>query len=105
MLIPGVVHARVIEAKHLAAKTRIKTWESRPLSATHTWPYAHIYRRGTEVPQRWINSCNAHYVAGGLIVRLKVINCDAEKGQPRYSLRFVSVTGRQAFLVRLTTTG
>jgi hypothetical protein len=92
---------RVVEARHLAARTYVKTWESHDLSMPSV--YVHIYRHGVELPQRFLNSCAAHYIAAGLIVRLKISNCGPHRGPSTIRLRFVSVTSRQVFRVRVTT--
>lgn len=88
----------VFQQHRLTGTGHVQTWQSRMFPPRAT-VYAHLYQRGHEIPQRWINNCSAAYTAAGLLVRLRVVNC---KGHFSFRLRYVSVSARQRFEVRLT---
>ena len=95
------VQARFVQGASLRATGTVQTWESKLLPPNRPTE-VHIYRRGEEVAQRWINGCSAHYVAGGLVVRVEITEGCGGSKPGTYTLRYVSVAGRQPFRVELT---
>jgi len=91
---------RVIQTTHLLATSHVKAWQSKPLALRRTL-YVHIYQRGQEIKQHYINGCAASYNSRGLIVRMRVNGCSRHRFT--IQLRYISLSRQYRFKVRLTT--
>lgn len=94
---------RIIQQKTLVAKAQPQTWQSTDRGNV---VYVNVYDRGGVIEQHWINGCRASYPdrANGLYVWVRLKECH-RKGRHPFIVRYVSVSGPQRFMVRITTLG